>query len=68
MFSIVYRLLIHIFALWVFAIFWLNLWRQRKFGTAFSELKIDLLGLIVAGLLVIQTAATLIVTIAPHLF
>ena len=68
MLSIVYRLLIHIFALWVFAIFWLNLRRKRKFGTALSELKIDLLGLVISGLLVIQTAATLIMTIEHHFF
>ena len=68
MFSIVYRLLINVFALWVFAIFWLNLRRQLKFGTALSELKIDLLGLVVSGLLVIQTAATLIMTVAHHCF
>lgn len=68
MFSIVYRLLINVFALWVFAIFWLNLRRQLKFGTALSELKIDFLGLIISGLLVIQTAATLIMTIEHHFF
>lgn len=60
---IAYRIFLHVLALGVFAIYWVNIRRELKLGTALSELKIYLLGLIISGLLVIYTAATVIMAL-----
>lgn len=60
---IAYRIFLHVLALGVFAIYWVNIRRELKLGTALTELKIYLLGLIISGLLVIYTAATVIMAL-----
>lgn len=60
---IAYRIFLHILALGVFAIYWVHIRRELKLGTALNELKIYLLGLIISGLLVIYTAATVIMAL-----
>lgn len=60
---VAYRIFLHILALGVFAIYWVHIRRELKLGTALGELKIYLLGLIISGLLVIYTAATVIMAL-----
>lgn len=60
---VAYRIFLHVLALGVFTIYWVNIRRELKLGTTLSELKIYLLGLIISGLLVLYTAATVIMAL-----
>lgn len=66
--ALTYRILIHILALCVFAAYLINLRRQLKLGTPLTELKTVILGLIISGIPMIYTLATIILTLMPRGF
>lgn len=65
---IAYRIFLHVLALGVFVIYWVNIRRQLKAGAPLSELKTFIVGLVIVGASVVYTAGTVILTLMPHSF
>ena len=66
--ALAYRILFHVLALGVFAVYLVNLRRQLKAGTPLSELKTYVFGLVISGALAIFTLITVIFTAMPRSF